>query len=149
MFKRPKVATKEAPPPAEVAAPPTLGPPASSEPIATKEPPPDVEVTNLGMHIGGSRNTEEEKSPLREAVRTRYDELLGCYAQGNAKDGTFGVDMRIDKDGGPARISKPRSAFGKDVTECMVKVMKTVEFPKPANGMSQTVSYSLRFRRRS
>jgi hypothetical protein len=120
---------------------------AASEP-ASDAPLPDVEITNIGMHIGGEKNTPEQKKPIRDAVQKHYDELRRCYAEEQNPDATitFGVDILISRPGGLARITHPRSGFGrKSVTNCMVGVFEKIEFPSA--GKPMMVSFSLRFKK--
>jgi hypothetical protein len=126
----------------DVSAPPPAKPP---------EPLPDVEVKNVGMHIGGGPNDNETKRPIREAVKPHYDALRACYAKAvkPGKADTFGVDIRIPGEGGIAKISKPRTPMkGDGLLECMVAVFEKVEFTKPAKGVPMTVSFSVEFKRK-
>jgi hypothetical protein len=110
---------------------------------------PDVDISNIGMHIGGEKNTAEQKRPIREAVQPHYDALRRCYAEEQKPDAeiTFGVDILIDRKGGLAKISHPRSGFGrKSVTNCMVAAFEKIEFP--SSGKPMNVSFSLRFRKK-
>ena len=112
---------------------------------------PAVDVQNVGMHIGGAKNTAEEKRPIRAAVSPHYDGLKRCYAKADspAKDATFGVDLRIPGAGGAAKVTKPRSGLkGDGVTECMVSVFEAIEFPRQPHGQPRMVSYSVRFRKK-
>ncbi|RLB65276.1 MAG: hypothetical protein DRI90_02425 [Deltaproteobacteria bacterium] len=126
-------------------------PTASASASADLGPLPDVEVTNIGMHIGGEANTAAEKQPIREAVHKHYDDFRRCYGklESPPKEATFGVDMRIEGAGGHAKISNPRNTFDDDaITSCFVAVFETVDFPKSKKGIAQMVSFSLRFRRK-
>jgi len=112
---------------------------------------PEVEVTNIGMHIGGEANTADEKRPIREAVHKHYDDFRRCYGKlaSPPEEATFGVDMLIDGTGGRAKITNPRNTFDDDtITPCFVAVFETVDFPKSKKGVAQMVSFSLRFRRK-
>src|SRR5688572_15723939 len=85
--------------PAEVS--PAKAPPEEPAPVAAPPPPadapvPDVEVKNVGMHIGGEANTAEQKKPIREAVAAHYDAMRRCWAsegEDAARTITFGIDM--------------------------------------------------------
>lgn len=127
-------------PPAEATAPP-----------AAEGPLPDVEIKNVGMHIGGEDNTSDAKRPIRAEIAKHYDGLRRCYGQATepAKTATFGVDIRIPGQGGPAKVTNPRSGLkGEGVKECMVSVFQGVEFAKQPNGQPRMVSFSVEFRRK-
>jgi pyruvate/2-oxoglutarate dehydrogenase complex dihydrolipoamide acyltransferase (E2) component len=143
-------ATASAAPTAE----PTVAVPDVKPPEPPKPPPPlpDVEVKNVGMHIGGGPNDNVTKRPIREAVKLHFDDLRECYAKAlSPKDKeTFGVDIRIPGDGGKAKITKPRTAMkGEGIVECMVGVFETVEFSRPPKGNPMTVSFSVEFTKKS
>jgi hypothetical protein len=106
-----------------------------------------VKVANIGMHIGGGPNDDVTKEPIRRSVQPHFDEFKRCFAlvEDAKKTGDFGVDLRIDKAGGKAQVTHPRTALkGKDFKECVVKVFEGIDFQKPKGGTT-TVSYSLRF----
>jgi hypothetical protein len=124
---------------------------ASASAAADKEPLPNVEVTNIGMHIGGEANTPAQKQPIRETVHKFYDDFRRCYGKLETppKEATFGVDMRIEGAGGRAKITNPRNTFDDGtLTPCFVAVFEKVDFPKSKKGVAQMVSFSLRFRRK-
>ena len=132
---------------------PTVAVPDVKPPEPPKPPPPlpDVEVKNVGLHIGGGPNDNVTKRPIREAVKLHFDDLRECYARAlSPKDKeTFGVDIRIPGDGGKARITKPRTAMkGEGIVECMVGVFESVEFSRPPKGAPMTVSFSVEFRKK-
>lgn len=109
---------------------------------------PEVDIENVGMHIGGGPNDADTKRPIREAIRRHYDAFRACFAlvEDTSKYGTFGVDIRIDRDGGTAKVTKPRDGFRTAAFEkCMVAAFEKIEFPPPTTGKSMVVSYSLRF----
>lgn len=137
---------------AQVAEPEASAAPEPEEPPAPPEVAlPDVEVKNIGMHIGGGPNDAKTKAPIRQAVTSHYDQLRACYAKvvEPAREVTFGVDIRIDRKGGKAKITNPRSGFkGDDATQCMLAVFEEVEFPHPPSRAPTMVSYSLRFTRK-
>ncbi len=126
--------------------------PASAEPAASAvpepvEPLPDVEVKNIGMHIGGGPNDRETKQPIAESVKPHFDALRACWKHvaEPGKPGDFGVDLLIPHDGGKASVSNPRSALKGDGFEaCVVGVFEAIDFKKPKTGKTM-VSYSIRF----
>lgn len=128
---------------------PEAAPTASGSPEApgAGEPLPKVKVVNIGMHVGGGKNDAAEKDPIRRSVEPHFDELRRCFArvEDPKKGGDFGMDLRIDKDGGKAKVSHPRTALkGKDFEDCVIKVFEAIDFRKPKGGTT-VVSYSLRF----
>jgi pyruvate/2-oxoglutarate dehydrogenase complex dihydrolipoamide acyltransferase (E2) component len=121
---------------------------ASATPAPVAEPPlPSVKVVNIGMHIGGGPNDDITKEPIRRSVHPHFDEFRRCFAkvEDPKKGGDFGVDLRIERAGGKAKVSHPRTALkGKEFKACVVSVFEGIEFLKPKGGTT-TVSYSLRF----
>ncbi len=116
-------------------------------PAPAPAPLPAVKVANIGMHIGGGPNDDVTKDPIRRSVQPHFDEFRLCYAQVEdaSKPGDFGVDLRIDRAGGKAQVSHPRSALkGKEFRACVVRTFEGIDFLKPRTGTT-TVSYSLRF----
>jgi hypothetical protein len=114
---------------------------------AAEAPLPAVKVANIGMHIGGGPNDDVTKDPIRRSVQPHFDELRRCFAltEDAQKGGDFGVDLRIDRAGGKAAVSHPRTTLkGKGFRECVVKVFEGIDFLKPRGGTTN-VSYSLRF----
>jgi hypothetical protein len=106
-----------------------------------------VKVENIGMHIGGGPNDASTKEPLRRSVEPHFDALRRCFAKVDdpKKGGDFGIDLRVDKAGGKAKVSHPRTALkGKDFEACVVTVFEAIDFLKPKRGTT-VVSYSLRF----
>jgi hypothetical protein len=105
-----------------------------------------VKVENIGMHIGGGPNDAATKEPVRRSVEPHFDALRRCFAMAEEpKKGDFGIDLRIDKAGGKAKISHPRTALkGKAFEACVVHVFEAIDFLKPKGGTT-VVSYSLRF----
>jgi pyruvate/2-oxoglutarate dehydrogenase complex dihydrolipoamide acyltransferase (E2) component len=121
--------------------------PPDPPPPAPEAPLPKVAVANIGMHIGGGPNDDVTKDPIRKSVAPHFDELKRCFARAEdpAKGGDFGVDLRIERAGGTAQVSHPRTTIkGKDFRACVVHVFETIDFQKPRGGKT-TVSYSLRF----
>jgi hypothetical protein len=141
------------PPPSAVAtasasaAPAATASASAAPPAAESAPLPRVVVANIGMHIGGGPNDDVTKDPIRRSVQPHFDAFRRCFAQVEdaRQGGDFGVDLRIDRAGGKARVSHPRSALkGKEFKKCVVSTFEGIEFLKPKGGTT-TVSYSLRF----
>jgi len=145
-------ATAAAPPSAEVPTEAASGEPIASATPAASAPPedeplPNVEVKNIGMHIGGGPNDNETKRPIKESVQPHFDALRRCWklVDDPAKPGDFGVDLLIPREGGKAEVSHPRSALkGEGFEACIVEAFQKIDFKKPKTGKTM-VSYSLRF----
>jgi hypothetical protein len=106
-----------------------------------------VKVINIGMHIGGGPNDSATKDPIKRSVEPHFDAFRACFAklEDPTKGGDFGLDLLIEREGGKARTSHPRTALkGKPFEECVVQVFDSIEFLKPKTGKTM-VSYSLRF----
>ncbi|XXX71690.1 hypothetical protein WMF30_29000 [Sorangium sp. So ce134] len=124
---------------------------AAAEPAAPAAadagPLPKVKVANIGMHIGGGPHDDFTKEPIKRSVAPHFDDFRRCFAlaEDPAKGGDFGIDLRIEKDGGKAEVRKPRTALkGEAFTKCVVGVFERIDFLKPRRGPT-VVSYSLRF----
>lgn len=109
--------------------------------------PTNVEVKQMGVHIGGGPNTEEAHAAYADPISKRFDEFKRCYplAQGAGRNASFGVDLLINSRGGTAKIKDYRTALGgKDFHLCVLGVFGTIEFPAPER--ATVVSYSLLFK---
>ncbi|MCC6648561.1 MAG: hypothetical protein IT374_23710 [Polyangiaceae bacterium] len=122
--------------------------PATSAPPADASPPPKVRVANIGMHIGGGpdANQDANKAPIRESVAPHFDEFRRCWALlGDPKaKGTFGVDLLIPREGGKLKsIDRVRTSLkGAPFKDCMLKAFEGIDFKRPRTGLTK-VSYSL------
>lgn len=99
------------------------------------------------MHIGGRPNDAPHKAPIHQSVEPHFDALKRCFAmvEDQKKGGDFGLDLLIDKAGGKAKASHPRTSLkGAGFKECMVAAFEAIDFKKPKGGVT-TVSYSVRF----
>ena len=99
------------------------------------------------MHVGGGTNDAAEKAPIKRSVEPHMGDFAKCFAKVSdpAKGGDFGVDLRIEREGGKAKVSHPRTSLkGEGFKECVLAVFEAVDFEKPKGGTT-TVSYSLRF----
>jgi hypothetical protein len=106
---------------------------------------PHVDVTNIGMHIGGGPNDGATKEPIARSVAPHFDDFRRCYAEVEPpRAGDFGADLLIEADGGPARVDHPRTSLGDAFTSCMVAAFERIQFDRPKTGKTK-VSYSLRF----
>jgi hypothetical protein len=110
-------------------------------------PPPDVEVKNIGMHIGGGPNDTATKAPIKRSVDPHMSEFARCFAKADDREkaGDVSVDLRIEAAGGKAELKKYKSALsGAAFRGCVEAVFRDIEFEKPKTGAT-VVSYSLRF----
>ena len=127
---------------------PSEAPNASAVGSAAPEAPiPNVKVANIGMHIGGGPHDAVTKAPIKTSVEPHFDELRKCWAKVDdpKKGGDFGLDLLIDRAGGKAKVSHPRTSLkGAGFKECLVAVFEAIDFKKPRGGTT-TVSYSVRF----
>jgi hypothetical protein len=133
-----------APPPSASAA---AEAPAPAPAAAVASPLPDVKVVNIGMHIGGGPNDPPTKEPIKRSVEPHFDAFRRCFAmlEDQTQGGDIGVDLRIERGGGKAAVSHPRTALkGKPFEACVVQTFEAIEFLPPKGGTT-TVSYSLRF----
>lgn len=108
---------------------------------------PELKIEPLGMHVGGGKNTPEEKAPFHRALERQFPAFLECYrlADDPWTGGSFGVDLKIPRAGGAASIEQPRTKIhGRGFEECMVAAFGKVQFEKPKAGPT-VISYSVRF----
>jgi len=152
----PTAATVTAPSAMPSAAPTSVAPPVSatataiaSAPPAPTPPPPDVPVVvaNFGLHIGGGPNDDVTKAPILTSIEPHFPAFRACFAKADdtTKKGDFGVDLLIERDGGKAKVTKPRTAIaGEAFRSCVVSVFEGVDFKKPRGGKT-IASYSLLF----
>lgn len=99
------------------------------------------------MHIGGGPHDAVTKAPIRLSVEPHFDAFRRCWSkvEDAKKGGDFGVDLLIDRAGGRAKVSHPRTSLkGAGFKECVLGVFENIDFRKPRGGTT-TVSYSLRF----
>lgn len=123
--------------------------PTSDAATATAAPsaPPQVKVISIGMHVAGGPFDEATKKPFLRAVEPHYPELARCWSHvPTPRQADVGVDLLIPAAGGKAAVSNPRSTLAAEgFLPCVVAFFAGVEFPKPARGGPQGVSYSVRF----
>jgi hypothetical protein len=119
---------------------------AASAPSTPTGPAPRGKVVNIGMHIGGGPNDDATKEPIRRSVEPHFEALRRCYALApEGEKGDYGIDLRIEREGGLAKASHPRTAIkDKGFQACVLHVFEEIQFLKPRTGTT-VVSYSLRF----
>jgi pyruvate/2-oxoglutarate dehydrogenase complex dihydrolipoamide acyltransferase (E2) component len=148
----PAVVTATAPAPvasAVASAPAPAASSAAAAPVGSaapdESPLPKVKVTNIGMHIGGGPNDDATKEPIRSSVAPHFDEFRRCWALADGQKGDVSIDLRIDREGGKAKVSPPKVTIkSKPFAECVVKTFEGIDFRKPRGGTTN-VSYSLHF----
>jgi hypothetical protein len=103
-------------------------------------------VENIGMHIGGGPNDAVTKAPIARSVAPHFDAFRRCWSLVETpKAGDFGVDLVIERDGGKAEVSNPRTSLrGEPFRACVMSAFEAIDFAKPRGGKTK-VSYSLRF----
>ena len=108
---------------------------------------PELRVEPLGMHVGGGKNSPEEKAPFHRAIEQRFPAFLDCYrlAEDPWSGGSFGIDIQIARAGGAPTVEQPRTRIrGAGFQECMVAAFGKVQFEKPKAGPT-VISYSILF----
>jgi hypothetical protein len=108
---------------------------------------PELKIEPLGMHVGGGKNTPEEKAPFHRALERQFPAFLECYrlAEDPWAGGSFGIDIKIARAGGTPTLEQPRTKIrGKAFEECMVAAFNKAQFEKPKAGPT-VISYSVRF----
>lgn len=117
------------------------------DPKQALRPLPELQVENIGLHVGGGPNDAETKVPFQRAIAARFPAFLDCYRkiEDPAKGGRFGIDLHIPRAGGHARLEQPRTALrGAEFRACVTAAFASVEFDKPKRGPT-TISYALLF----
>lgn len=140
-------AEPSAAPSAAVSAAPTVV--ASSAPVAPA-PLPDVDVTNIGMHIGGGPNDAPTKEPIKLSVAPHFDDFRRCFAKvddaGQKKGGDVSADLYVPRAGGKVTVKKVTTSLsGEGFKDCVKAAFEAIDFRKPKGG-DTVVSYSLRFK---
>ena len=108
---------------------------------------PELRIEPLGMHVGGGKNSPEEKAPFHHAIEQRFPAFLDCYrlADDPWTGGSFGIDIKIPRAGGAPTVEQPRTRIhGAGFQDCMVAAFGKVQFEKPKAGPT-VISYSILF----
>lgn len=108
---------------------------------------PELKIEPLGMHVGGGKNTPEEKAPFHRALERQFPAFLECYrlADDPWAGGSFGIDIKIARAGGAPTLEQPRTKIrGKGFEDCMLAAFGKAQFEKPKAGPT-VISYSIRF----
>ena len=77
----------------------------------------NVEVKNIGMHIGGGPNDDVTKEPSASSVAPHFDAFRRCFASVDdpTKGGDFGIDLLIPAAGGKPEKLTRQQAFYDDI----------------------------------
>ncbi len=108
---------------------------------------PEVTLRLLGMHIGGGPNDEPSKRPFVGAVTSGFSAMRSCYrlVDEPERGGSFGVDLRIPRDGGAPSIDQIRTRLGPEAfLGCMREALLGLSFAPPPRGPT-VVSVSVAF----
>lgn len=130
--------------PSQAPAPPAAS---ASAPVAPPATLPAVQVSNIGLHIGGGPNDAVTKEPVLKSVEPHFEAFRACFASVDdpKKGGDFGVDLLIEAAGGAAKVTHPRTILAGDAFRtCVVGVFEKISFQKPKGGRTMA-SYSLHF----
>jgi hypothetical protein len=108
---------------------------------------PELKIEPIGMHVGGGKNTPDEKAPFHRALERQFPALLTCYrlVDDPWSGGSFGVDLKIPRAGGAPTVEQPRTKIrGNGFEPCMLSAFAQTHFEKPKAGPT-VISYSVRF----
>jgi hypothetical protein len=147
--RKPAVSSKEGA--STVPAEPTADRSSSSPatPAATAEALPELKIKLSGMHIGGGPNDALTKRPFIQAVEAGFDAMRACYRKAEVpmNGGTFGVDLRVERDGGSPSVQAVRTAMkGDALRQCLEEAFRGLTFGKPSKGptvLSVSIHFSL------
>lgn len=110
---------------------------------------PELKLKLVGLHIGGGPNDAETKRPFIDALELGFDAMRACYVHASdpQKGGTFGVDLRVERQGGHPQLQAVRTAMrGEEFKSCLEQAFGQLDFDRPAKGptvLSASVRFSL------
>ncbi|MGC4068951.1 MAG: hypothetical protein QM784_30760 [Polyangiaceae bacterium] len=109
---------------------------------------PELKIKLTGMHIGGGPNDALTKRPFIQAIEAGFDAMRACYrsAEVPTKGGTFGVDLRVEREGGNPSVQSVRTAMkGDELRQCLEGAFRGLSFGKPNKPtvLSVSVHFSL------
>jgi len=117
-------------------------------PELTGPPLPELSVKSFGLHLGGGAKDEDTRAAFLRQLEHGFPDYLECYRELETpgKEGTFGADLRIDAQGGRARVEQTRTKLsGEEFKQCMVRSIEALRFKAPPSGRALMVSYSVKF----
>jgi hypothetical protein len=120
----------------------------ASAPWSSPAPPADPDAD--GLQLTGEQGFLSQ-GDAEAAIQARWSELVHCYEEaGSARDFAGGpVKLRffVDVQGRVADVHVLESRLGSfDVERCLVRIGRTIAFPRPQGGMQTSFEYSLEFR---
>jgi outer membrane biosynthesis protein TonB len=109
-----------------------------------------AEPENDGLQVTGEQGFLSQ-GDAEAAIQRRWSELVRCYEEaGSARDFAGGpVQLRffVDAQGRVADVHVLESRLGNfDVERCLVRIGRTILFPRPQGGLQTSFEYSLEFR---
>jgi hypothetical protein len=126
------------------------GPPPApaSAPWSSPAPPADPDAD--GLQLTGEQGFLSQ-GDAEAAIQRRWSDLVHCYEEaGSARDFAGGpVKLRffVDVQGRVPDVHVLESRLGSfDVERCLVRIGRTIVFPRPQGGMQTSFEYSLEFR---
>jgi hypothetical protein len=109
---------------------------------------PELAVKSFGLHLGGGARDDATRDAYLRQLEHGFPDYLECYRELDVpgKEGTFGVDLRIEGQGGRPRVEQTRTKLsGDDFKQCMVRSIEALRFKPPPSGRALMVSYSVKF----
>jgi hypothetical protein len=108
-------------------------------------PAPEIEVKNIGLHIGGGPNDAKTKAPFVESIEGHFDAFGRCYADAGIEEVvTVSVDLLVAKSGGNPEVGEIRTGVKIEAfVECVRRVFASLAFEPPKLGATR-FSYSIR-----
>ena len=105
----------------------------------------EIEVKNIGLHIGGGPNDAKTKAPFVGSIEGHFDAFGRCYADAGIEEVvTVSVDLLVVKSGGNPEVGEIRTGVKIEAfVECVRRVFASVAFEPPKLGATR-FSYSIR-----
>jgi hypothetical protein len=142
------VAPKSEPKPPEAKQEPGALPPSEPGAGAVPQSLPELKVQLSGLHIGGGPNDAVTKRPFIEVLESGFEPMRACYShvEEPGKGGTFGVDLRVERNGGHPTVQSVRTAIkGDKFRTCVEQAFLALNFarPKKPTVLSASVRFTL------
>lgn len=128
----------------------TAGPPVAPGSAAAWSPAPPANSDDDGLQLTGEQGFLSQ-GEAEAAIQRRWSELVRCYEEaGTARDFAGGpVKLRffVDVQGRVPDVHVLESRLGSfDVERCLVRIGRTIVFPRPQGGLQTSFEYSMEFR---
>src|SRR6185436_2595866 len=125
-------------------------PPAPASAPGSSSPAPPADPDADGLQLTGEQGFLSQ-GDAEASIQRRWSELVRCYEEaGSARDFAGGpVKLRffVDGQGRVADVHVLESRLGSfDVERCLVRIGRTIAFPRPQGGIQTSFEYSLEFR---